>query len=127
LIADIPERTVEIVKKGFDGARSVLWGNVNGPGTFNKRRRGKDRVIVLSINIENLGSGGSRLDRWASQTNRCLILFVNFAGVVNRRKTAIARGGLVKLIESRVERNSVHGAVRKKAAARDVVRIPASA
>jgi hypothetical protein len=93
LIADIPERTAEIVKNGFDGARSVLWGNVNGPGTINKRWRGKDGGIVMSINIEHLGSGGSRVDRWASQTNRYLILFVT-----SRESSIGARTGFARAV-----------------------------
>lgn len=85
-----PRRTAEIVNTAFGGARGVLWSNVDGPGTINKRRRGKDGGIVMSIDIEPSGAG-TRVDMWASSTNTYLLFFVNFAGVVNRRKKAIAR------------------------------------
>jgi hypothetical protein len=86
-----PARTAQIVDASFGGARSILWTDVSGPGTINKRRRGKDGGITMSIDIEPLETGGTRVDMWASQTNIYFVLFVNFAGVVNRRKRAIAR------------------------------------
>ena len=86
-----PQRTAEIIYGDFVGARSVLWADASGPGTINKRRRGKDGGITMSIDIEAFPGGGSQVDMWASQTNIYLAVFVNFAGVVNRRKKALAR------------------------------------
>ncbi|WP_158632210.1 hypothetical protein [Micromonospora sp. Llam0] len=45
----------------------------------------------MSIDIEPLPGGGTRVDMWASGTVVYLGFLVNFAGVVNRRKRAIAR------------------------------------
>jgi hypothetical protein len=86
-----PTRTAQIVDTAFGGARSILWTDVSGPGAINKRRRGKDGGITMSIDLEAMEAGGTRVDMWASQTNVYLLMFVNFAGVVNRRKRAIAR------------------------------------
>ena len=86
-----PNQTAEIINNAFTGVREVLWANASGPGTINKRRRGKDGGITMSIDIEPLPDGGSQVDMWASETNVYLGLLVNFAGVVNRRKKAIAR------------------------------------
>lgn len=85
-----PRHTAEIVNNAFDGTRGMLWSNVDGPGTINKRRRGKDGGIVMSIDISSSGAG-SRVDMWASSSNVYLHVIVNFAGVVNRRKKAIAQ------------------------------------
>jgi hypothetical protein len=85
------QQTIEIINTAFDGARSILWTDASGPGTLNKRRRGTRGGITMSIDIEPLSGGGSRVDMWASQTNSYLGVFVNFAGVVNRRKKAIVR------------------------------------
>lgn len=85
-----PARAAEIINAAFTGARAILWTDTSGPGTLNKRRRGKDGGITMSIDVEPRPGGGSRVDMWASQTNVYLGFFVNFAGVVNRRKKAIA-------------------------------------
>ena len=84
-------KVAEIVNGAFRGARGTLWADTSGSGTINKRRRGKDGGIVMSIDIEPLANGGSRVDMWASQTNTYLGFLVNFAGVVNRRKKAIVQ------------------------------------
>ncbi|ROO61552.1 hypothetical protein EDC02_3492 [Micromonospora sp. Llam0] len=55
------------------------------------RRRGVRGGITMSIDIEPLPGGGTRVDMWASGTVVYLGFLVNFAGVVNRRKRAIAR------------------------------------
>ena len=85
------QRTIEVITSAFGGARSLLWTNANGPGLINMRRRGKDGGITMSIDVEELPGGGSKVDMWASQTNVYLFVLVNFAGVVNRRKKAIQR------------------------------------
>ncbi|WP_328442719.1 hypothetical protein [Amycolatopsis sp. NBC_00438] len=84
-------RTQEIVDAAFGGARAMLWTTASGPGNINKRRRGKDRGITMSIDIEAIPGGGSQVDMWASQTNVYFGLFVNFSGAVNSRKMAISR------------------------------------
>jgi hypothetical protein len=89
--AHAPAETAQIVTSAFTGARAVLWANSSGPGTFNLRRRGVRGGITMSIDIEPLANGGSRVDMWASQTTIYLGVLVNFAGVVNRRKKAIMR------------------------------------
>lgn len=86
-----PEETAQIVDGAFGGARSVLWANTSGPGTINKRRRGYRGGITMSIDIEPSPDGGSRVNMWASEHLEYLVFLVNFAGVVNRRKRAIAR------------------------------------
>jgi hypothetical protein len=85
-----PQRVAQIVESAFTGARSILWTNTAGPGMINKRRRGHRGGITMSIDIEPV-PGGSRVDMWASQTVVYLGFIHNFAGVVNRRKRAIAR------------------------------------
>jgi hypothetical protein len=85
-----PAQVGQIVREAFGGPRSVLWTVANGPGTINMRRRGVRSGITMSIDIEPR-PGGSRVDMWASQTVVYLGILVNFAGVVNRRKSAIAR------------------------------------
>ncbi|UOZ11359.1 hypothetical protein [Amycolatopsis sp. WQ 127309] len=69
----------------------MLWTAASGPGSINKRRRGKDRGITMSIDIEAHPGGGSQVEMWASQTNVYFGLFVNFSGAVNSRKKAISR------------------------------------
>lgn len=85
-----PRRTTELVMGAFGGARGMLWTDASGPGGINKRRRGKGNGITMSIDIKPTSGGGSQVDMWASETNLYLVFFVNFAGVVNRRKKAIA-------------------------------------
>jgi hypothetical protein len=87
-----PAQAAQIVRDAFTGPRAILWTAVNGPGTINMRRRGIHGGITMSITIEPRPRGGSRVDMWASNTVIYLGLLVNFAGVVNRRKTAIMRG-----------------------------------
>jgi len=86
-----PAEAVRIVADAFSGGRAMLWTDATGPGTLNKRRRGVRGGITMSIDIEPLPSGGSRVDMWASQTVTYLGVLVNFAGVVNRRKNAITQ------------------------------------
>ena len=86
-----PRRTAQIISSAFTGARGILWTDATGPGAINKRRRGKDRGITMSIDIESHPSGGSEVSMWASQTNVYFGIFANFAGSVNGRKNAIAR------------------------------------
>lgn len=45
----------------------------------------------MSIDIEPLPDGGCRIDMWASRYLTYLLFFVNMAGVVTRRKRAIAK------------------------------------
>lgn len=85
-----PGQAADIVRSSFSGARGLLWTDESGPGTINKRRRGKDRGITMSITIEP-AAGGSELIMWASQYTEYLFLFANFAGSVNSRKNSIAR------------------------------------
>lgn len=84
------ERSAQLISGAFGGARSVLWATASGPGHINMRRRGYKNGITMSIDIQPLPDGGSRVDMWASQYLGYLLL-ANFAGVVNRRKKAIAR------------------------------------
>ena len=79
------------VNGAFHGARGVLWTDDSGPGTLNKRRRGKDNGITMSITVEPSPTGGSKVSMWASQYNEYFIFFANFAGSVNSRKKAIAQ------------------------------------
>jgi len=81
----------QAIDGAFGGARAMVWTDANGPGLINKRRRGKDRGITMSIDIEPAPGGGSQLSMWASQYTEYLFLFANFAGSVNSRKKAIAR------------------------------------
>ncbi|MET8300028.1 hypothetical protein [Micromonospora sp. NPDC005211] len=83
--------TAEVVRGAFGGPRAVLWTGTNGPGMINMRRRGIRGGITMSIDIEPHPGGGSRLEMWASETAVYMGILVNFAGVVNRRKTAIGR------------------------------------
>lgn len=88
-----PQQAAQVINGAFGGARSVLWTNASGEGTINKRRRGYHDGITMSIDIVPLPEGGCRVDMWASQTWSYVWLpvVVNMAGVVNRRKKAIAR------------------------------------
>jgi hypothetical protein len=86
-----PQETAEIVNRAFAGPRALLWTTASGVGNINKRRRGKDRGITMSIDIEPHPDGGSNVEMWASQTNVYFGLFVNFSGAVNSRKRAISR------------------------------------
>ncbi|WP_238009513.1 hypothetical protein KZZ52_27065 [Dactylosporangium sp. AC04546] len=86
-----PQQTARIIHDAFTGVREVLWTDTSGPGAINKRRRGKDGGITMSIDIDPLPDGGAKVSMWASQTNVYFGFLVNFAGVVNRRKKAIAR------------------------------------
>lgn len=86
-----PADVGQIVREAFSGPRAVLWTAANGPGTINMRRRGVRGGITMSIDIQSRPGGGTRVDMWASQTVVYLGVLVNFAGVVNRRKTAIER------------------------------------
>ena len=86
-----PMQSVDIINGAFSGARGLLWTDENGPGTINKRRRGKDRGITMSITVEPTADGGSEVSMWASQYTEYLLLFANFAGAVNSRKNAIVR------------------------------------
>lgn len=79
------------MREAFTGARSVLWTPASGPGAINMRRRGTRGGITMSIDIEQWRDGGCEGSMWASQTVVYLGVLVNFAGVVNRRKKAIAR------------------------------------
>ena len=85
-----PGQAAQLIEAAFDGARSVLWASTPGPAAINMRRRGYKGGITMSIDIEALPDGGSRVDMWASKYLE-YFLIANFAGVVNRRKKAIAR------------------------------------
>lgn len=84
------EQSAQLISNAFDGARTVLWTTASGPGDINMRRRGYKGGITMSIDIQPLPDGGSRVDMWASHYLGYLLL-ANFAGVVNRRKKAIGR------------------------------------
>jgi hypothetical protein len=86
-----PEQAAQVINGAFGGPRSVIWTKTSGPGSINMRRRGIHRGITMSIDIEPLPQGGCRVDMWASEFTEVLVVMVNFAGVVNRRKKAIAR------------------------------------
>ncbi|MDG4765035.1 hypothetical protein O7632_13135 [Solwaraspora sp. WMMD406] len=86
-----PAQVAQIIRDAFGGPRAVLWTTTGGPGTINMRRRGVRGGITMSIDIEPLSGGGTRVDMWASGTVVYFGFLVNFAGVVNRRKRAIAR------------------------------------
>jgi hypothetical protein len=86
-----PDQAVEAINGVFGGARSALWTTTSGPGMLNRRRRGVHRGITMSIDITPQGEGVTRIDMWASQYTVYLLVLVNFAGVVNRRKRAIGR------------------------------------
>lgn len=86
-----PAQAVAIINGAFGGARSALWTTTSGPGMLNQRRRGVNRGITMSIDITPQGEGVTRIDMWASQFTVFMLVLVNFAGVVNRRKRAIAR------------------------------------
>ncbi len=89
--AHAPDDVARIVQGAFGGPRAVLWTTAGGPGDINMRRRGVRGGITMSIDIEPRPGGGSNVEMWASQTIVYLFVLVNFAGVVNRRKKAIAR------------------------------------
>jgi hypothetical protein len=86
-----PADAARIVREAFGGPRAVLWTTANGPGAINMRRRGLRGGITMSIDLEPAPGGGTLVDMWASQTVVYLLVLVNFAGVVNRRKKAIQR------------------------------------
>ena len=85
-----PDQTAQIIETAFGGARSVLWTNERGPGTINKRRRGYKRGITMSIDIEPQPDGRTQVSMWASRYAEYMFVLANMAGVVNRRKKAIA-------------------------------------
>ncbi|MGA5301436.1 hypothetical protein ACPCHT_16010 [Nucisporomicrobium flavum] len=89
-----PGEAARVAREAFTGARAVLWTSTAGPGTINMRRRGVHRGITMSITIRPRENGGSEVAMWASETVVYLGMLVNFAGVVNRRKTAIGRAML---------------------------------
>lgn len=86
-----PQEAAAMAMGAFAGARGALWTDASGPGSINKRRRGKDGGITMSIDIQPLANGGSAVEMWASTYNQMFIVFANFAGSVNSRKKAIAR------------------------------------
>ncbi|MEV6343789.1 hypothetical protein [Actinoplanes sp. NPDC051851] len=86
-----PAEAADVVREAFTGVRAPLWTRSPGPGTINMRRRGVNRGITMSIDIRPHPDGGSEVAMWASETVTYLGLLVNFAGVVNRRKSAIGR------------------------------------
>jgi hypothetical protein len=86
-----PEQAAAVVANAFKGVRSILWTAGTGPGAINMRRRGKERGITMSIDIEPNNAGGSRVSMWASQYNEYLGFFANFSNEVNGRKKAITR------------------------------------
>lgn len=86
-----PQQCAQLIGTAFEGARTLLWTDQAGPGAINKRRRGYKRGITMSIDVQPLADGGTRVDMWASQYLQYFFALVNFAGVVNRRKRAIAR------------------------------------
>lgn len=86
-----PQQVTQIVNGAFGGVRSTLWVRASGPGAVNMRRKGINGGITMSIDIEPLPGGGSRIDMWTSAADERLLFFVNFAGSVNSRKRAIER------------------------------------
>jgi hypothetical protein len=86
-----PDRAAQVVRDAFTGAGALLWTTASGPGDINMRRRGVRGGITMSIDIASRPGGGSQVDMWASETVVYLGVLVNFAGVVNRRKSAIER------------------------------------
>jgi hypothetical protein len=44
-----PHEAANVVIGAFGGARGALWTDASGPGSINKRRRGKDGGITMSI------------------------------------------------------------------------------
>lgn len=86
-----PAQVAQMVREAFTGPMAVFWTTASGPGSINMRRRGVRGGITMSIDIEPRQGGGSTVDMWASETAVYLGVLVNFAGVVNRRKTAIER------------------------------------
>src|ERR1700739_4166939 len=85
-----PDQTAQIIETAFGGARSLLWTNERGPGTINKRRRGYKRGITMSIDIEPQPDGRTQVSMWALRYAEYMFVVANMAGVVNRRKKAIA-------------------------------------
>jgi hypothetical protein len=85
-----PDETAQIIESAFGGPRSVLWTNDRGPGTMNKRRRGYKRGITMSIDIQPQPDGRTQVSMWASRYMQYMFVLANMAGVVNRRKKAIA-------------------------------------
>jgi len=85
-----PDESAQIIESAFGGPRSVLWTNDRGPGTINKRRRGYKRGITMSIVIESQPDGRTQVSMWASRYMQYMFVLANMAGVVNRRKKAIA-------------------------------------
>ena len=86
-----PSTVAQIVHDAFAGPRAVLWTTASGPGSINMRRRGVRGGITMSITIAPGPGGGTRVEMWASDTVVYFGFLVNFAGVVNRRKSAIGR------------------------------------
>lgn len=85
-----PDQVMQVIDSAFGGARSVLWTNDKGPGTINKRRRGYRHGITMSIDVEPQPDGSTQVSMWASSYTQYMVLLANMAGVVNRRKKAIA-------------------------------------
>jgi hypothetical protein len=86
-----PDTVERMVQAAFSGPRALIWTRTAGAGTINMRRRGFRRGITMSIALAPRAGGGTEVDMWASETLVYLFVLVNFAGVVNRRKKAIAR------------------------------------
>lgn len=86
-----PQQCAQLIGTSFEGARSLLWTRVAGPGTINMRRRGYKGGITMSITIEPMENGGTRVDMWASRYFEYMFVLANFAGVVNRRKRTLGR------------------------------------
>jgi hypothetical protein len=84
------DETAQIIESAFGGPRSLLWTNDRGPGTMNKRRRGYKHGITMSIDIEPQQDGRTQVSMWASRYAQYMFVLANMAGVVNRRKKAIA-------------------------------------
>jgi len=91
------QEAIQKIQSAFSGGtKSLLWTDGRGPGRINKRRRagtlrGVKQSITMSIDITPQPSGLLRVDMWASEWASYLGIFVNFAGAVVSRKSAICK------------------------------------
>ena len=86
-----PARTKQLIEKSFN---SALWGQADGPGDINRRRRQMPagRGAVVSVDIATLADGKTHVSSWVSATETWFGLVMS-RGVSKPQK-------VIKLIES---------------------------
>lgn len=86
-----PARAKQLIEKSFN---PVLWGQADGPGDINRRRRQMPagRGAVVSVDVGTLQDGKTHVSSWVSSAE-------TWFGLVTSRGVSKPRN-VIKLIES---------------------------